>query len=167
MADFNEKKADWVDRDLYAFVLDLSGKVLAHSTNSKLVGKDMIEVADVDGKYFTKEVVDVVKASGKGWVDYKFTDPATKKWMPMSSYCEKVVTLACAWVHIAADDAARTRRVAGGEPISSRGRPDDAAGLHGALPRGRTKSAGEAGAFTMRYSRHRGNGQASEVRARQ
>lgn len=89
IADFNEKKADWVDRDLYIVMLDSSGKVLAHSTNAKLVGKEMIEVADADGRFFTREMVDVVKSSGKGWVDYKFTDPATKKVLPKSSYCEK------------------------------------------------------------------------------
>ncbi len=37
------------DRELYIFVFDMSGKCLAHGTNAKLVGKDLIGLKDPDG----------------------------------------------------------------------------------------------------------------------
>lgn len=79
----------WVDRDLYLVALDPSGKVVAHGTNPKLLGKDFSNVKDVDGVPFTAQMVEVAKTKGKGWVNFKFTDPVTKKVAPKSSYCEK------------------------------------------------------------------------------
>lgn len=89
-ADFTGKKAGWVDRDLYVVVYDLNGKVLSHGQNEKQVGKELIGMQDADGKEFVKERVDMAKAKGKFWHDYKFTDPVTKKILPKSMYCEKL-----------------------------------------------------------------------------
>lgn len=79
----------WVDRDVYIVVLDFSGHVVAHGTNAKLIGKDMMSAKDPDGVAFTAMMVESAKTKGKGWTDYKFTDPATKKVLPKASYCEK------------------------------------------------------------------------------
>ena len=79
----------WVDRDLYIVVLDFGGHVVAHGTNPKLIGKDMSAARDPDGVAFTTLMVDSAKVKGKGWTDYKFTDPVSKKVLPKASYCEK------------------------------------------------------------------------------
>ncbi|HRF12671.1 MAG: Methyl-accepting chemotaxis protein 4 [Candidatus Accumulibacter phosphatis] len=79
----------WVDRDIYLVVLDFNGHVVAHGTNPKLIGKDMMSAKDPDGVAFTALMVDSAKVKGKGWTDYKFTDPATKKVLSKASYCEK------------------------------------------------------------------------------
>jgi cytochrome c len=98
--DFTSKKAPWADRDLYVVVYDLQGKVLAHGQNSKMVGKDLIDLQDPDGKEFVRERVTLAKSKGKFWQDYKFTDPVTKKILPKSMYCEKVdETAVCAGVY--------------------------------------------------------------------
>lgn len=83
------KDKKWVDRDLYAVVYDMNGKCLAHGQNEKQVGKDLIDLADADGKEFVKERVELAKSKGKFWQDYKFTDPVSKKVLPKSAYCEK------------------------------------------------------------------------------
>src|SRR5512141_3221794 len=49
-AEFSNKSGAFVDRDLYVVVYGMDGKVLAHGANAKLVGKDMIDATDVDGK---------------------------------------------------------------------------------------------------------------------
>jgi cytochrome c len=99
-ADFTEKKPGWVDRDLYVVVYDLNGKVLAHGFNQKLVGKEMIEVKDANGKAFIQERVDLAKSKGKFWQDYMFSDPVTKKLLPKSMYCEKLSdTAVCAGIY--------------------------------------------------------------------
>lgn len=94
------KDAKWVDRDLYAMVYDMNGKVVAHGANPKMVGKELIELKDADGKAFVKERVELAKSKGKFWQDYKFTDPLTRKLLAKTAYCDKEADLiVCAGVY--------------------------------------------------------------------
>jgi cytochrome c len=88
-AEINNPKGRFTDRDLYIFVYDMNGKCVAHGLNLKMIGKDLIELKDADGKLFVKERVDIAKQSGKGWQDYKFTDPITKAIEHKRAYVEK------------------------------------------------------------------------------
>jgi cytochrome c len=90
-ADFNSKKAPWVDRDLYVVVYDMKGKVLAHGANEKMVGKDVIELRDNDGKFFVKERVEMMSKGpeAKGWQDYKFMNPVSRAIEPKSMYLQR------------------------------------------------------------------------------
>lgn len=100
LKEITAKDPKWVDRDLYAVVYDMSGKCMAHGQNPKQVGKDLIDMADADGKEFVKERVALAKSKGKFWQDYKFTDPVTKKVLPKSAYCEKAGdVIVCAGVY--------------------------------------------------------------------
>jgi len=47
-AEISNKAGQFIDRDLYVVVYQLDGKVLAHGSNQKFVGKDMIDAQDVD-----------------------------------------------------------------------------------------------------------------------
>ena len=89
-AEFSDPKGKFVDRDLYVTVYDLNGKCLAHGANPKMVGKDLIDLKDPDGKPFVKERVETSKTKDKFWLDYKFTNPVSKKIEPKSMYSEKV-----------------------------------------------------------------------------
>ena len=89
-AEFTNKKGKFIDRDLYIFVVDFSGLTLAHGGNEKLVGKDMSELKDADGKFFIKEFIELAKTKGTGWVDYKWANPVTNKIEPKSTYIQKV-----------------------------------------------------------------------------
>jgi cytochrome c len=82
-------KGPFTDRDLYVVVYDLNGKCLAHGQNSRMAGKDLIELKDPDGKAFIKERVEWAKTKDKFWQDYKFTNPLSKKIEPKSMYIEK------------------------------------------------------------------------------
>ena len=100
LEEITAQNAKYVDRDLYAVVYDMTGKVLAHGANNKMVGKDLIELKDPDGKEFVKERVELAKSKGKFWQDYKFTDPITRKVLPKEAYCEKVDdAIVCAGVY--------------------------------------------------------------------
>lgn len=85
----NNKDPQVLDRDLYLSVWDLKANVLAHGANARLVGKDIIDLKDADGKAFMKEIVSKAAAGDSGWVDYKWTDPITKEIQPKSAYFEK------------------------------------------------------------------------------
>jgi len=88
--EINNPRGKFVDRDLYIFVYDMTGKCVAHGFNPKMIGKDLLEMKDPDGKYFVKERIEIVKTRGKGWQDYKFTDPITKKIEPKTAYVERI-----------------------------------------------------------------------------
>jgi cytochrome c len=88
-AQFNDPKGKYVDRDLYITVYDMNGKCLAHGANAKMIGKDLMDLKDPDGKPFVRERTELAKTKGSGWVDYKFTNPVTKKVEPKSQYFEK------------------------------------------------------------------------------
>lgn len=90
LAEFNNPNGQFVNKDLYIVVLNQEGVVLANGRNKALVGKSMIGVPDVDGKYFTKEMIDVANAKGGGSVEYKFTNPETKKTAQKISFFKKV-----------------------------------------------------------------------------
>ena len=99
-AEISNKSGQFVDRDLYVVVYGLDGKVLAHGANSKLIGKDMLDAQDVDGKPYVKERVDMAKAQPTFWQDYKFANPVSKKVEPKEMYCERVAeTAVCAGIY--------------------------------------------------------------------
>jgi signal transduction histidine kinase len=89
-AEINDPRGQFTDRDLYVVVYDLNGKNLAHGQNARMIGKDLIDIRDGDGKYYMRERIEIIKTKGKGWQDYKFLDPLTKKIEPKSMYIEKV-----------------------------------------------------------------------------
>jgi signal transduction histidine kinase len=49
-AEFSNPKGPFVDRDLYVVVYDMTGKCLAHGANAKMIGRDLIDNKDVDGR---------------------------------------------------------------------------------------------------------------------
>jgi cytochrome c len=89
-AAFTNKDPQFVDRDLYVFVYDMDGKVLAHGQNPKMVGKDMSDMADPDGKLYVQERIKIAKTKGSGWQNYKFSNPTNKKIEEKTAYIEKV-----------------------------------------------------------------------------
>lgn len=77
-------------KDLYVFVYDFEGNCLAQGANPKMVGKNLLAMRDVDGNTFIKGMIDMVKASSKGWYGpYKFNNPATQSYELKKSYCER------------------------------------------------------------------------------
>lgn len=89
-AEISSKTSQFKDRDLYLVVYGLDGMVRAHGANEKMIGKNLIELKDVDGKAFVKERVELAASKGTFWQDYKFTNPTNKKIEPKSMYCEKL-----------------------------------------------------------------------------
>ena len=98
--EFTGKAANFIDRDLYVVVYQLDGKVLAHGSNAKFVGKDMSDAQDVDGKLYVKERVEMAAKQPSFWQDYKFVNPVSKKVEPKQMYCEKLEnTAVCAGIY--------------------------------------------------------------------
>lgn len=89
LKDFTNDKANWTKKDLYVFLADLEGKMLAHGANDKLVGRNLSNLKDSTGKAFVQEMISVAK-KGSGWVDYEWADPLTKKVEGKTSFIKAV-----------------------------------------------------------------------------
>lgn len=100
-AEISNKKGAFVDRDLYIVVYGLDGKCLAHGANDKQIGRDLIDLTDIDGKYFVRERVSLAKSKPAGfWQQYKFTNPVSKRVEPKVMYCERLgETAVCGGVY--------------------------------------------------------------------
>lgn len=83
----NAKDPEFVQGALYLDLRDAKTSiVLAHPINKSIVGKDLIDVPDADGKMYRREIVEVATTKGKGWVDYKYRNPTTGKIEPKTTY---------------------------------------------------------------------------------
>lgn len=80
--DFTSDQATWGlsnrDRAVYVYSYAFDGKNLAHGVNPAVVGKDLLNIKDPDGRTPIAESVEKAR-SGGGFVEFKWSHPATKK----------------------------------------------------------------------------------------
>ena len=88
LAEYMKKPGPFVDRDLYVTVYTPNADSLAH-INPKMVGKNMMELRDGNGKYHIKERMEAAQKSENGWQDFTFFNPVSKKIEPKRMYWEK------------------------------------------------------------------------------
>lgn len=89
-ADFSRPDGGFIEGELYIFCHTLDGINKAHGGNPALVGKNVLGFKDPDGVAVNVEILKTVKAEGKGWVDYKWPNPTTKKVEMKAVYSVKV-----------------------------------------------------------------------------
>ena len=88
--EFADPKGGYIQGELYVFVYEANGFMKCHATNPKLNSKDMNQLRDANGKYFSKEMRDLAMSGKTGWVDYVWVNPVSKQLEPKSSYVKKV-----------------------------------------------------------------------------
>jgi cytochrome c len=93
LAQFNDPKGPFVDRDLYVFCFGTNSRVTAHR-DPAMLGNDISVLKDTDGKPFGAEMV-AVSAKGEGTVEYKWLNPVTQKVEPKISFLKKVGRQTC------------------------------------------------------------------------
>jgi cytochrome c len=84
---FNAKDGPFHDRDLYVMVYDNTGLNVSHGANAALIGKQLIDLKDTDGKPLIRELVAV---QDRGFVEYKWPNPITKKIEQKATYVVRV-----------------------------------------------------------------------------
>ena len=90
IADFNDPNGGYVDRELFVVVYDPTNKIVGSYGVPVLNGKDATTLKDVEGREFGKEIIALAKSKGSGWIDYRMTNPVTKKVGLKSSWVERV-----------------------------------------------------------------------------
>jgi signal transduction histidine kinase len=82
---------DFVQGPLYVGLRDVkTGIVLADPYNPSVVGLDLTDVPDSNGKKYRREIMELAAAKGKGWVDYQYRDPATGRIQPKTTYILRI-----------------------------------------------------------------------------
>jgi methyl-accepting chemotaxis protein len=72
----------------YLWINDMSPRMVMHPINTKLDGQDLSQNKDPNGKHLFVEFVNVVKASGAGYVDYLWPKPGAKEPEPKRSFVQ-------------------------------------------------------------------------------
>jgi cytochrome c len=90
LAEFSNPQGQFIDRDLYIFVIDQKAKMLAHGALPKIIGKDVIEMKDADGGYLFKDMLAATATKQNAWVHYKWPNPVSKNIEAKSTYLERV-----------------------------------------------------------------------------
>ena len=71
--------------DGYFFVYDLQGRVLVHARQPELVGRDLWELRDSEGRATIQRLIAEARGGG-GWVDYQWRKPSTGQMTPKLGY---------------------------------------------------------------------------------
>jgi signal transduction histidine kinase len=90
LAEISKPRGQFDKGELYVFVYDLQGVMVAHPKNPALIGKNLIDVPDNDGKLFRRDIVEKAKTKGSGWVDYMYLNPETNEVEHKTTYLQKV-----------------------------------------------------------------------------
>ncbi|KKP35981.1 MAG: hypothetical protein UR26_C0001G0025 [candidate division TM6 bacterium GW2011_GWF2_32_72] len=83
-AAFSYPVGEFISGDLYVFAFDLEGNCLAHGNDPGLIGQNLYDLQDPDGKYFIRDFIEKVKLVDYAWSDYIWYGA------PKKSYITKV-----------------------------------------------------------------------------
>lgn len=88
--DFARQSA-FVDRDLYAYAVRTDGRFLASGgASAALVGENVLDYQDADGKTFFRDMIDIAKRDGAGQVEYRWFNPANSHGERKMTFFRKV-----------------------------------------------------------------------------
>jgi signal transduction histidine kinase len=91
--ELNKPDGKFVKGEMYVFAYDMNAVMKAHPVNPKLIGQNLYDKTDSKGKLFRKEIVELAKSKGSGFVDYTYLNPVTKAEEPKTTYIQKVGNL--------------------------------------------------------------------------
>jgi signal transduction histidine kinase len=98
---FEDPKGPFLVKDVYIFVIDMAGNELANGGFPSLVGRNMLDPPDARGTPVVREMLELVRTRGSGWVDYMWPKPGESVSTRKSAYVSKAtfqgspVTVGC------------------------------------------------------------------------
>ncbi|MES2257088.1 MAG: cache domain-containing protein [Pseudomonadota bacterium] len=88
-AEFNNPNGQFTRGEFYIVVATLDGVVLSHGSNPRLIGKDIHEIKDMDGKLFVQDQIKMAKEKGNGWIEFRAPNPVSKLIEEKTVYMER------------------------------------------------------------------------------
>jgi len=90
--EFRKKDSKWLKDDTYIFVFNMNGIELFHPIKPEMEGKNIIDWKDVNGKPLFREMIEVAKTKGSGWVEYMWPKPGEAEPSKKMTYIKKAKT---------------------------------------------------------------------------
>jgi signal transduction histidine kinase len=86
-----DPKGPFLVKDTYVFVFDMNGVELVNPAFPNLEGQTLLDMQDSHGKYLIREMLDLVRREGQGWVDHMWPKPGDSVPTQKSSYVSKAM----------------------------------------------------------------------------
>ena len=94
-ADFTRPDGGFVDGELYVFCYDRKGINMAHGGNRAFVGRNLLHIKDPDGAEPNLLIVNMGFNHERGWVDFKWPNPVTKRIEDKSAFVIRTNEVVC------------------------------------------------------------------------
>lgn len=78
-AAFNQKKGAFNTGELYVFVFDLEGVYEAYGAHPGLVGGDVSDLTDAEGRPIVRDMIEIARTSGHGKINYVWLNRADNR----------------------------------------------------------------------------------------
>jgi cytochrome c len=85
-----EPAGGFIKGDLYLFVLDQQGIIVANGAAPESIGSNSLAARDQDGYYFIKDILQQASTHGTGWVRYDWYSPCTGKMAAKQVFFKKM-----------------------------------------------------------------------------
>jgi len=79
LAEFNRTKGQFNTGELYVFVFNLDGIYEAYGARPDLVGKDVSDLTDAEGKPIVREMIEIPRTTGHGKINYVWLNRADNR----------------------------------------------------------------------------------------
>jgi cytochrome c len=89
LAEFSNPEGLFNEDEMYIFVMNLKGTVLAHGADEKYIGHDFTDIMDYNGKRYFRDVVESANSQGSGVVEYSWLNPLNKTVEPKNVYFQR------------------------------------------------------------------------------
>lgn len=86
----NDTAGPFVRGELYVFVYDMEGVVLANPRRPDLVGVNVLRYPDTEGNLYRRKIIERAQTQGSGWIEYQTLHPRTKTVEPKRVYFRKL-----------------------------------------------------------------------------
>jgi len=85
-----DPKGPFIDGERYIFALDLEGKLLAHPFSRRLVGRNLMDLRDSEGRNFIRKLLTKAKNRGYGFIGYMWQAPNSQDELYKTIFFERV-----------------------------------------------------------------------------
>lgn len=89
-AAFSSKTGEFMYLDTYVFIKDMDGNELLNPAFPHFEGKNISDLKDVNGKYFIREELEILKTQDACWMEYMWPKPGQKRPSKKRVYVKKV-----------------------------------------------------------------------------
>ncbi len=90
LARITDPRGPFIDGKRYVFALDLEGKLLAHPFSTQLLGRNLVDLTDSEGRSFIRKLLSKVRKRGYGFVEYMWPVPDSEEELYKTVFFERV-----------------------------------------------------------------------------